>query len=232
MTELSGFSPVTKLGPDLGPQSLRIPANKADAITQAGTIFEALWDAGEAGLSPNITIEILTPPSTGITFVRVTPWQADGVTKTVANPGDWIAVDGSALLGMTNTAYAAEFTQDVPLEWATTTTAPVATAAAGLNATIVVAQPTSANRPFTYVVNLTDETAGTTTQVTPTPTVDSAGNVTLPLDNNNLTDGHTYHATVTVTTQYAGVTATSAQTASFTAFDQPPADPPDDSPQS
>lgn len=113
MAELSGFSAVAKISVDLGPQSMRVPTGKEDAITKASQIFEGLWDAVEAGLSPNVTIEILkhTPPDgPAVTYCRITPWQAGGVAKTVANPGDLLAIDGTRLLGMTPETYAAHFT--------------------------------------------------------------------------------------------------------------------------
>jgi hypothetical protein len=108
MTELSGFSAVQKICADLAPQSLQVPSTKEDGIARAAAIFEGLWDAVNADLAPNVTIEILKHD--GVTYCRITPWQADGITKTVANPGDWIAIDGSRILGMTNDAYTAQFT--------------------------------------------------------------------------------------------------------------------------
>lgn len=104
MTELSGFTPVVKLNPPPGPQSLPVPTSKEDAFTHASAILGALWSAVEAGLSTNVKIEILN--HAGTTFCRVTPLQPDGVTETVANPGDYLVVDG-VLKAVTPADYAA-----------------------------------------------------------------------------------------------------------------------------
>lgn len=229
MTELSGFSPVSKLGPDVGPQSFRVPSSKADAISAAAQILGALWHAVDADLAPNVTVEILKPTG-GQTYCRITPIQFDGFpvipsaalasTKTTADPGGWVAVDGSALVGMTNDAYAAQFTQNIPIEWAATSAAPAAAAAAGLSATLVFPQPVSANRPFTYAVAQTDVTASASGAATfDAPEVAPDGSVTVKV--NGLTEGHQYTFTVTVNTQYQGVTATSAATAAITAASAP-----------
>jgi hypothetical protein len=103
------------------------------------------------------------------------------------------------------------FTANTPLVW---TPAPGLTAESGLVATLNFLQPTSPNGPFSYVVNLTDVTANATTQITPDASVDGP-NVTMTIP--DLTEGHEYHATVTVSTQYPGVTETSEVTNTITA---------------
>jgi hypothetical protein len=106
------------------------------------------------------------------------------------------------------------FTANVPLVWPTDV--PSLTAQGGLTATLSFLQPTSPNGPFTYVVNLTDVTANTTTEITPTtPSMDPSGNVTISIP--VPVEGHEYRATVTVNTQYPGVTATSEVTNTITA---------------
>jgi len=104
------------------------------------------------------------------------------------------------------------FTAITPLVW---TPVPNLTAESGLTAALSFLQPTSPNGPFTYVVNLTDVTANTTTGSTPTPSVDASGNVTMTIS--GLIEGHEYRATVTVNTQYPGITATSEVTNTITA---------------
>ncbi|ORV86729.1 hypothetical protein AWC11_17020 [Mycobacterium interjectum] len=146
-------------------------------------------------------------------------WTVGPITRAIVY-GIGVGQAGSA------TDFVNTFTGNCELLWTAATVPPDATAEAGLSASIVMAQPTSCNGPFAYVVNLTDETTNTATQVTPTPSIDQAGNVTLALDRNVLTEGHSYHATVTVNaTKYDGASATSAATETFTVFDQAPADP-------
>lgn len=213
MTELSGFTPVTPLAV-VPPQSLRVPTNKTDAIAQAATILEALWDAVDNGLAPNIKVEVLRhnpPGGTPTTMCRITPTALDGVANTVANPGDWLCADTTGVKGMTNDAYAAQFTQNVPIEWAATTTPPQAVAGAGLTATLTFPQPTSANRPFTY----TADGPGTIGEFVTAPD----GTVTAQVT--GLADGAECSWTITVNTQYPGVTATSVASNTITAFDQP-----------
>ena len=105
------------------------------------------------------------------------------------------------------------FTANVPLAWSP---APSLTAGPGLIATLSFLQPTSPNGPFTYVVNLADATENVTTGITTlTPSVDANGNVTMTIP--GLIEGHDYSATVTVDTQYPGVTETSEASNTITA---------------
>lgn len=112
MTELSGFSAVEKVIADIGPQALQVPADKADAIARAAQIIEGLWGAAEAGLSRNIRIEILTPDD-GVTRMIIAPLQPNAIDRPVANPGDWIAVDGMRLTPMQPDSFATQFAMKV-----------------------------------------------------------------------------------------------------------------------
>jgi hypothetical protein len=106
-------------------------------------------------------------------------------------------------------------TVNVPLVWAATTTAPVATPQSGGTATIVFQQPTSPNAPWNYTVSQT--TGGTTSAATVVgePVIDDAGNVTLTIS--GLVAGSEYTFVVTVNTQYSGVSATALPTSQITA---------------
>jgi hypothetical protein len=105
------------------------------------------------------------------------------------------------------------FTDNTPVVWAATTAAPVATAEAGLTATLVFPQPTSADGPWTYALN----GPGTGTFSAP----DANGNVTANIT--GLTEGASSSWTITVNTTYTGVTATSVATVAVTAFNTAPA---------
>ena len=206
MAELTGFSAATKLGPDLGPQSIRVPLNKGAAIAKAAELVEAFFDVVDADLTPNLTVEFLKHPETGATYCRVSPLQADGITKTVAKPGDWVAVDGSRLLAMTNREYAGKFTQDLPLdEWAATEAAPAASIDDDGKVTLTFPEPTSANRPFAYTVTRGEETVATGSLTI------ADDIVTLPLEL-TLAEGESADLAVTVTATKYGTTATSALT--------------------
>jgi hypothetical protein len=115
MTDLPGFTPVVKINPDPGPQSLQVPTDQAGAAAQAQSILTALWSAVEAGLTSNVSIEILkhTDADGGATFCRISPLHPDGFTKTTANPGDYIVVDG-VLKALTPDEYAAQFAAAPP----------------------------------------------------------------------------------------------------------------------
>lgn len=227
--DLSGFTPVTPLERKVfQPQSLQVPDGKDDFLANSAKIIEALWDCVENDLSPNVTIEILKPRDAQ-TYCRISPWNMDGVTKTTANPGDWITVDGSKISGMTQDSYADEFTKEVPLEWLSMTIAPIFTAQEGLSAIATFPQPTSANRPFSYILNVTRHESGRPSLPKAFPLEpEIAGrvmtNVVLRLPKGSLTDGSEYSATVTVNTQYKGVTATSVASNKIKAFDEFPAD--------
>lgn len=215
MTELPGFTTVTRLRPSFEPQALQVPAGKAELVKAAAQLIGALWDAVDGDLSPNVTIEILK--HAGTTFCRISPWNNDGVTKTVANPGDWIAIDGATIAGVNPDDYAAEFSANVPIKWEATATAPVAVAEPGRTATVTCPQPSSANRPFTYTATVMDHTAGR--NIVPSISItDPGGIVTVKLS--NLPNEHEFSTTITVTTQY-GTTAKSVASNKFTSFEQP-----------
>lgn len=217
MTELSGFSPISKLDPvDVAPQSLRVPVDKAGAVDEAATILSALWDAVDAGLSPNIKVEILRrnpPDGDPVTMCRITPVRPDGVASSVANPGDWLAADSSGVRGMTNDVYASQFTQNMPIEWTATATAPVASIGTDGKAVLTFPQPTSANRPFAYAVK--QHESGDAVGVVGDPSVVD-GAVTLALDFAPTADAVSFVVHVDAT-DYAGVEADSLASNTVTA---------------
>lgn len=111
MTELSGF---TAAQPKVvvGPQSLRVPTSRAEAIERAAEILDGIWDAVDKGLTPVVRIVIHKSP-TGQTYCDITPFDLDGVKDLdVAMPGHRLVVDGSRLRSMTPAAYAELFEVD------------------------------------------------------------------------------------------------------------------------
>jgi hypothetical protein len=159
-------------------------------------------------------------PSGGYTGV-VTCWEPEpnlvDWALTLTKPGypqldaavyDWVVFDGTTARVLTTAQVVAAYTADVPLQWAPTATAPVATALGASQASIVFPQPTSANGPFTYSVEQTNTTADTTGPATIlSDSVDDNGNTTIIVA--DLTDGDDYTFTVTVDTPYTDATATS-----------------------
>jgi hypothetical protein len=164
-------------------------------------------------------------------FLQVTITQPSVVDQ-VAFPNDWVLATDAGYDATTNVWTVASttqvivygtgtgqvgspidfvntFTANTPLVWAPTV---VATAEAGLTATLVFQQPTSADGPFTYALT-GPGTAGAFT-------TDDNGNVTVTIT--GLTEGAEVSWTVTVSTQYAGVTATSVASNTVTAFDTAP----------
>jgi hypothetical protein len=163
-------------------------------------------------------------------FLQVIITQPSMVDQ-IAFPGDWVLVTDATYDATTNAWTVAgttqvivygigtgqvgnaidfvdTFTANTPVVWAATV---IATAQAALTATLVFQQPTSADGPFTY--SLTGPgTAGAFT-------TDADGNVTVTVT--GLTAGEVSW-TVTVSTPYSGVTATSLATAAVTAFSTPP----------
>lgn len=138
-----------------------------------------------------------------------------GYADLVGYNGDWIVSDGANFTILSSAVFTATYTANTALIWAASEVGPTATALAGLQATLVFEQPTSANGPWTYTVAQdTGDTGGAATLVGD-PDV-TAGQVTLTVG--DLTDGAQYTFTVTVTTQYDGVTGTSVASNQVTAF--------------
>jgi hypothetical protein len=115
----------------------------------------------------------------------------------------WLVYDGSKMVAYSNDQFIVLYTSHVPLVWAAD---PAASAQPGLAASITFSQPTSANGPWTYTVEQTDTTTNTTSQavLSGAPVVNN-DEVTLAVT--GLTAGHGYTFTVTVDTQYSGVSA-------------------------
>jgi hypothetical protein len=170
---------------------------------------------------PNLLMVTITQPS---------------MTDQIAFPGDWVLVTDASYDATTNAWTVASTTQVIvygigtgqvgnPVDFVNTftantpivaaTTPPVATAEAGLTATLRFSQPTSADGPFTYSLN-GPGTAGAFT-------TDDNGNVTATVT--GLTDGAEVSWTVTVNTPYAGVTATSVASNTVAAFSTAPTPP-------
>lgn len=111
MTELSGF---TAAQPKVvvGPQSLRVPTSRAEAIERAAEILDGIWGAVEGDLTPVVRIVVHKNPA-GVTYCDITPFDHDGVADLgVAMPGHRLVVDGSRLRSMTPAAYAELFETD------------------------------------------------------------------------------------------------------------------------
>jgi hypothetical protein len=166
---------------------------------------------------PNLLMVTITQPS---------------MAPQIAFPSDWVLVTDATYDATTNAWTVASttqvivygvgigqvgnpvdfvdtFTANTPVVWTPTV---VATAEAGLTATLAFQQPTSADGPFTYALN----GPGTAGEFT----TDANGNVTVTVT--GLTEGAEVSWTVTVNTPYAGVTATSVASNTVTAFDTAP----------
>lgn len=129
----------------------------------------------------------------------------------------WVVSDGISVQIYTNIQFTQLFTSNVPLVWAPTTTAPIATPQTGTKATISFPQPTSPNGNWTYSVSQTDTTSSVTGAASAgVPVIDQNGNVAITVS--NLTVGHVYTFAVTVNTQYAGVNATALASNAITAI--------------
>lgn len=204
MTELSGFTAAQPLA-NIAPQSLRLPGSMAEVCACASNcgasqILKGLGEIVGGGLTDLIEIDVQRVPGTDTVQARVRPWSIDGVKQNgVAGPGGWVAIDGSTVVGMSNDEYASLWTRNMPVEWAATTVPPVAQVNEDGTVAITFAQPTSANRPFMYIM----DGPGTPGLFA----TDASGNVAVTVS--GLGDGD-FSWTVTVSTQYSGVVATSA----------------------
>ena len=181
-------------------------ATALDALTGCNIVYAAGW-------SPALTIVETSAPNDPI-------WQlmlSKSTVHIVINDTDWFVFDGQNIWGIPESTVTANYTVVHQLVWAATTTAPIATAESGLEATIVFPQPSSSNGPFTYAVQKTDATANVVGEATLSgdPVVDGSGNVTLTVT--GLTAGDAVSFVVTVNTQYSGVTANSIVSNSITA---------------
>lgn len=111
MTELSGFSAAQ---PKLvvGPQKLRVPSSKEEAIERAAEILAGIWGAVENDLTPVVKIVVHKSPS-GVTYCDITPFDHDGVKDLgVALPSHLLVVDGTRLRAMTPAGYGELFEYD------------------------------------------------------------------------------------------------------------------------
>lgn len=142
-----------------------------------------------------------------------------GYADLIGYNGNWIVFDGTNFTILSDDAFLATYTMNTALVWAPTTTEPTATALPGLQATLVFDQPTSVNGPWTYTVAQDTGDTGGAAVLVGDPHV-TAGQVTLTVG--NLTDGAQYTFTVTVTTRYEGVTATSVASNQITAITSEP----------
>lgn len=131
-----------------------------------------------------------------------------------AGNGSWIVFDGIHVDLLTNDQLISTYTDNVPLVWPATTTAPVLVPIAGQQATLTCPAPTSVNGPWTYSVSLTDSTAQSTSEFTSPPTV---ANGVLTWTISDLVVGDEYTAQITCNTQYGGAGVNSLPTASVTA---------------
>lgn len=184
------------------------PAYSAMLISgteQSVAIASVLGTAVTYGYSA--TIQVYGDPQTQSAVWRFTITDSAGNNQ-YAYQGDWMVLDGSILTFYTAAEFAAKFTTNTPVIWTATTVAPTAVAVTGLEATLSFQQPTSADSPFTYSATGDGSVGDFIT--------DSNGNVTTTIS--GLTEGSQYSWTVTVTTQYDGVTATSMESNLITAY--------------
>lgn len=131
-----------------------------------------------------------------------------------AGNGSWIVFDGIHVDLLTNDQLISTYTDNVPLVWPATATAPVLVPIAGQQAILTCPAPTSVNGPWTYSVTITDSTANTTSTITDQPTlVDRMLTWTV----SDLVVGDQYTAQVGCSTQYGGEPVLSLVTDPITA---------------
>lgn len=140
-----------------------------------------------------------------------------GETTKSGGIGDWIVYEaGTARLYRWPDMPSTFTTEEVPLDWAATMSAPILEALPGLTARLTFPQPTSPNGPFNYTFS--GGTPGADpAPITPIsrPVVNADGN--LFAEFTGLSEGAQYDAVVTVTTPYPDITATSVTSNTITA---------------
>lgn len=153
------------------------------------------------------------PNSDGAVIWSVT-LQRSGYQSLVGYDGDWIVTDGINVTIVHGAAMTAAWT----LLWEAVSTAPVAAAQPGGNATITLPQPTSSmdGSGYVYAVTQTDITTGVTGPATlvGSPVVAQDGTVTLTVSGMPQGDAVTF----TVTCGCMGITATSLPTGPIAAI--------------
>lgn len=213
---LPGFQPITPLEAPTYTGLLIQGTEQAVEISQA---IEAAYEAGS--ITGGLTQMTNLPDNQPGWLVKLT---ANGNTY-FGYQNDWLVLDsnnnlaiwhGTSPYATTNPQFASQYTTNTAMIWAATTTAPVATAQAGLTASIVFPQPISGNGPFNYVVTQTDTNTNTTgpAQLTGSPVVTN-GSVALAVE--GLVLGHGFMFTVVANTDYEGLFATALVTAPITA---------------
>jgi hypothetical protein len=137
-----------------------------------------------------------------------------GCKDLVGGEGDWIYSDGTNVGIISATDFIARYTADTALVWDGIANYPTVTGVGGLSATVQCPLPTSPNGPFTFTLNITDNTTDTTTT-----SADRNESVTdkVSFTTSDLIDGHVYSFTVTCETSYEGVSATSPVSVGITA---------------
>lgn len=173
-----------------------------------------------------VSLETASDAVTGLNAIKTLGWTGNIDTDTWSislkqkgkkdvlkgENGCWIYTDWLHVDLLSNEQFIAIFTDNVPLVWDATASTPTALPQSGLGVHILCAAPTSANGPWNYSIRLIDS-SGNATEINDQPTLANGQlmwNITCPAAGD-------YTATITCTTRYAGVEATSLPTASFTA---------------
>lgn len=174
-------------------------------ITQANAldVEEALATVAQLGWKGTTTDYI--QPNSGGTLVWTVGLSRSGYATLTGYNGNWIVSDGTNVTILTNPVFISTYTVNVALAWAPTTIAPTATLNPDSTVTLSFPQPTSPNGPWTYSAS----GGGTVGEFS----TDVNGNVTAQT---SVLSAGDYTWTVTVATQYEGVTATSAATQTIT----------------
>lgn len=171
-------------------------ATAADVVIALNTIAPLGWHG-----TVTTTVQPNTDPPYVVWNILLT---RTGYPDLKGTNGSWIVSDGTHVDILTNTEFTNTYTTDTELDWAATTTAPDAAPQSGLAIQIFAPAPTSANGPWTFSIRLVDS-GGTDTEITDQPTLTNgqlAWTITAPT-------ADAYTATITVTTRYTGVDATS-----------------------
>lgn len=143
----------------------------------------------------------------------------EGYADQVAYNNYWLVIESGVLTVYPPQDFVNTFTTDIPMLWTATSTPPTASALPGGEARIVFPCPSSANGPFDYAVQVTDENtqASSAATLVGDPAVDADGHVTLTVSGLTVDDVCSF--AVTVTTPYQGVGATSLPSNPITAIE-------------
>jgi hypothetical protein len=161
------------------------------------------------------TVTSYVQPNSNNTVIWDITLSKSGFANLNGTNGCWIVSDGDHVDILVNTDFIAAYTANVALVWAAISTPPVVEPAANGTAVVTTSAPTSPNGPWTYSLDLTDTTSSGVTTVSDQPTL---ANGILTWNLAGLTVGDEYTVTLSVDTQYDGVSANSVPSSTFTAI--------------